>query len=85
MTELNQTKVPWWKRKPKRLSYKEWLVEGLGWGIMMFFIMTFILEEEPYTFIYILRNIIVWLVAGLFWGSIMYALLGKKKSKDLIN
>lgn len=82
MTEIDQQKVPWWKRKSKPLTFQEWLVEGFGFGLIMFVVMTFFIDKKAITFNVIVFNFITWMIAGVFWGSTMYLFFGKRRSSE---
>ena len=69
---------------------KQWVFDGIAWGVIMYVLMTFIvpitgIDDSPITLRKSLISIPVWLLGGLLFGFIMQkinAKYPKKQNKD---
>ncbi len=66
---------------------KSWVKEGLGWGIIMYFLMVIVLpffSNEEITWAKVLIGLPVWLLAGLVWGYSMNKFFASKNKNNSI-
>ena len=69
---------------------KQWVFDGIAWGVIMYVLITFIfpitvIDDSPITLRKSLISIPVWLLGGLLFGFVMQkinAKYPKKQSKD---
>ena len=64
-----------------KLSLKGWLIQGLGWAVFMFLIMSIFYPwatNEPITTNSILIGILAWFLGGMGYGLTMYFFFGRK-------
>ncbi|TRX58433.1 hypothetical protein FNH22_13895 [Fulvivirga sp. M361] len=91
---INQWKQKWLKSQPSRYSnlnlqpieHKNvnWVKMGLGWGVIMFIIMSLfmpVLNGTDHSWTAILINFPIWVVGGLCFGYVMKWWMGKRLKK----
>lgn len=69
---------------------KQWVFDGIAWGVIMYVLMTFIVpitgvDDSPITLRKSLISIPVWLLGGLLFGFVMQKINDKyprKQNKD---
>lgn len=69
---------------------KQWVFDGIAWGVIMYVLMTFIvpiigIDDSPITLEKSLISIPVWLLGGLLFGFVMQKIntkYPKKQNKD---
>ena len=92
----NSLKAKWLTKQPERyenielelkvdlFSKKTWIKTGLGWGAIMFLIMSIgfpYLEDTEITLTSLTIGFIVWTIAGLVFGYTMKSYMGKRGDK----
>ena len=69
---------------------KQWVFDGIAWGVIMYVLMTFIvpiigIDDSPITLRKSLISLPVWLLGGLLFGFVMQKINAKyprKQKKD---
>ena len=83
-----ETKIPKdikkWIEARKKGKIRYILITGMGfWGMAMFFVNTFLLNNQPNSITTIVISFIVWMIVGYFFGYIIWTMMERKYEKYL--
>ena len=93
---FKSSKAKWLEKQPKRFENMEveqvtnpfekkaWIKTGLGWGAVMFVVMTFVFpyfDGQEITRSGIVIGLIFWTIGGLMFGYTMKLIMNKKNKK----